>query len=167
MTPEQDSFEELRRLLALKRHEQPPPGYFHQFSRQVIARIKAGETAEAESFFERLLSHATWLRSFRNGFEAKPIVAGAFGIGVCSLLVVGLVSSERMDFAPVAGLAPNPAAPQPIFANVQAQNSGFFERAFADHSTTGSVYSAQSRSIFDEIRPHVQNANFSVPLTGN
>jgi hypothetical protein len=164
MTPEQDSFEDLRRLLALKRHEQPPPGYFNQFSRQVIARIKAGETAESESFFERLLPRVPWLRSLWNGFEAKPIVAGAFGIGVCSLLVVGLVSSERMDSAPL-GFATSEGSPQPILANVQSQNSGFLERAFADHSMTGSVYSAPSHSIFDEIRP--QPVNFSVPSLGN
>lgn len=164
MTPEQDSFEELRRLLALKRHEQPPPGYFNQFSRQVIARIKAGETAESQSFLERLFPRTSWVRSLWNGFEAKPIVAGAFGIGVCSLLVVGLVSSERMDPTSV-GLAPNDGSPQPILANVQAQTSGLYERAAADHSITGSVFSAQSHSIFDEIR--VQAVSFSVPAVRN
>src|SRR5579864_6040608 len=97
MRPEHESFEDLRRLLALKRHERPPPGYFHDFSRQVIARIHAGEAAASQSWTQRVLESAPWLRNFWDGFGAKPIVAGAFGISVCSLLVVGLISSERVD----------------------------------------------------------------------
>lgn len=77
---EPENFEELRRLLALKRHEQPPPGYFHEFSRQVITRIKAGETPAADSLLERLVARAPWLQHLWSGLEAKPILAGAFGV---------------------------------------------------------------------------------------
>lgn len=163
MIPEQDQFEELRRLLALKRHEQPPPGYFHHFSGQVIARIQAGETAASNSWLQRLLTHAPWLQGLWGGWEAKPIVAGAFGIGVCSLLVVGLVSSERVDSATV-DLAPV----QANLATLQGQNGSLFERAFADHSATGAVFTAGAQtSIFDEIRPHAQPVNFSLPAPAN
>lgn len=166
MTPEQDNFEELRRLLAFKRHEQPRPGYFQHFSRQVIARIQAGEVA-SDSFLERWLTRAPWLQALWSGFEAKPILAGAFGVGVCSLLVVGLVSSERVDSDTIA-LVPHSGLTPATVATVPLQNAGWFERSAVDHSMTGSVYTAQSRSsIFDEIRPRVQTVNFSVPVPVN
>jgi len=49
MSSEPENFEALRRLLVIKRHEQPPPGYFNDFSRQVISRIRADEAAAGES----------------------------------------------------------------------------------------------------------------------
>jgi hypothetical protein len=168
MHTEQDNFEQLRRLLALKRHEQPPPGYFNNFSRQVVARIKAGETAASESFFERVLTRVPWLQSIWTGFEAKPIVAGAFGISVCSLLIFGLVSSERIDSN--AALLPVGGPAQPV-VTMQAQSAGMFERTSTDYANTGSVFTAHNRySIFDEVQPHVQPAaqpvNFS-PSSAN
>jgi hypothetical protein len=166
MNPEQEKFEDLRRLLALKRHEQPPPGYFQDFSHQVITRIKVGERLDSDTFFERLLGQAPWLQRLWNGFEAKPIVAGAFGVGVCSLLVVGLISSERIDSS--AGVLPLSAGPS--LATVQSQPvNSLFDQPATGLASTGSIYTAQSRSsIFEEIRkPHVQAVNFSTSAPAN
>src|SRR5215475_4593751 len=120
MSSEPENFEGLRRLLAIKRHEQPPPGYFNDFSRQVIFRIRAGEAAAAESLIARLLQP---LQSLWTSFEAKPIVAGAFGVGVCSLLVIGLISSKRIDVDP-NGLVSTPETAPINLANVPSQNFG-------------------------------------------
>jgi hypothetical protein len=167
MSPEQENFKQLRRLLALKRHEQPPPGYFHDFSRQVIARIQAGETAAAQTLWQRLFGRTSRLWE---GFEAKPLIAGAFGVGICSLLVIGLVSSERTDSNSIS-LSVDRQAPQTALATVPTQSIGssLFERAAAEHVSTGEVFTAPNRSsIFDEIqRPHVQPVSFSTPGPGN
>ncbi len=106
MNPEQEEFAELHRLLALKRHEQPPPGYFIYFSGQVIARIRAGERLEEES----LLHRVPWLERLWIALETKPVFAGAFGIAVCSLLVSGIIYTERAEPLLTVGI---PAVEEP------------------------------------------------------
>jgi len=96
MSPDQENFDSLRRLLALKRHEQPPPGYFQDFSGQVMARLRAGEQADRSSFWENLSWEAPWLQRLWGAFEAKPILAGALGMAVCGLLVSAIALSERV-----------------------------------------------------------------------
>jgi hypothetical protein len=167
MSAEQENFENLRRLLALKRHERPPPGYFHDFSRQIIARIHAGEAAASQSWPQRMLERAPWLRNLWDGFGAKPAVAGAFGVGVCSLLVVGLVSSERVD-SNAAGLTLENSPSQTLLATMPQQRSfgtKLYETSVGDHSYTGAVYRVQQNgsSMFEEL---VQPAKFS-PVVGH
>jgi hypothetical protein len=88
MNPDSENFDSLRRLLALKRHEQPPPGHFDRFSRDVMARIKNGENGD------KAKSELPWLRRLLGVFDAKPVFAGAFGTAVCAFLITGVVSSE-------------------------------------------------------------------------
>src|SRR5262252_6649756 len=95
MSPETENFESLRRLLALKRHELPPPGYFNTFSRQVIVRIQAGERGEDKVGFGQWLLEGAWLQRFWNAFETKPALAGAFGVMVCGLLISGVIYSDQ------------------------------------------------------------------------
>ena len=106
MTPESDDFEDLRMLLALKRHEQPPPGYFTYFSAKVIARIEIQEAAAQLSWWRRLLS----------GTDVKPALVCAYSLTVAGLLAVGLglVSSED---GTTAGL---PLMPTPTLVDLPA-----------------------------------------------
>ena len=100
MNPESENFEQLRRLLALKRHEQPPPRYFSNFSSQVIDRIRADGAAQ-----RRPATEGTWWERLWTMLEAKPLFAGAFGAGVCAVLVSGILSSGEMMPAGATGTA--------------------------------------------------------------
>src|SRR5262245_49312752 len=95
MNPDSQGFEDLRRLLALKRHEQPPPGYFQDFSRDVILRIRAGERASdrAPGFL------TAWLQKFWLALETKPALAGALGAGLCAVVLWAVVSTENLGAA--------------------------------------------------------------------
>ena len=97
MNPEQDQFRNVRRLLALKRHEQPPPGYFDDFSEQVIIRIRAGERIEHFSLWEALSWEAPWLQRIWSILETRPVAAGAFGAAICGLLMAGTLYSEPKE----------------------------------------------------------------------
>src|SRR5947207_1948610 len=101
MNAEQENeFTALRRLLKLKRYEQPPPRYFNDFSGQIIERIKFGGKEAREDAGERMAWESPWLNRVLNTLLGKPIVAGAFGAAVCLLVVAGLVSSENSPPAP-------------------------------------------------------------------
>jgi hypothetical protein len=89
MNQDSQNFDSLRQLLALKRHEVPPPGYYDRLSRDVMARIKAGDTGN------ELGADRSWFRRFLNVFDVKPVFAGAFGTAVCAFLISGVITSER------------------------------------------------------------------------
>jgi hypothetical protein len=91
MNENENNFESLRRLLAFKNRETPPPGYFNNFSAQVVARIRAGETND---------SSVAWFSKLLQAFEFKPAFAGSFAGALCMLLVFGIVYAERPDAAP-------------------------------------------------------------------
>jgi hypothetical protein len=79
------NFEELRRLLALKRHEIPPPGYFENFSGNVIACIRAGEAVR----------ELPWFLKFLQLFESRPAYPVAAASSLCTLLLFGIITVER------------------------------------------------------------------------
>jgi hypothetical protein len=151
MNPEPENFESLRRLLALKRHEQPPPGYFKVFSRQVIARIRAGEAARQAPFLERLFEEAPWLERLWTPFATKPVLAGAFGMVICGLLISGIVYSEREPVS--VAIVPAPEVEQADLAHlVSSPGNPMFQQAAAV-SSTGAILPARSgSSLFDEFK---------------
>jgi len=85
-----EDFDSLKRLLKLKRHEQPPPGFFNDFSGSVIARLEA---AGAAGFSDE----APWLRRLLAILDTNPFAAAGFGLAACGLLVCGIVFSEYAD----------------------------------------------------------------------
>jgi hypothetical protein len=82
MNPHADNFEQIRKLLALKRHEQPPPGYFEHLSARIISRIESVESGRP-TLWERL--------GF--AFGSKPAFVCALGVVACGLICIGLLST--------------------------------------------------------------------------
>jgi hypothetical protein len=113
-----NNFEALSRLLALKRHEIPPPGYFEDFSGSVIGRIRAGQAVQK----------LPWMLRFLQAFEARPAYPVAFASTLCVLLLFGIVSVEQNpeiaiqpafeNSSPVAFATPNQgtSSSQPMLA---------------------------------------------------
>src|ERR1051326_3828523 len=91
-----EEFNQLRKLLALKRHEVPPPGFFERFPDKVVARIEA----------EGLGGRVSWWRRLFPQLDAKPVLACAYGLVVVGLLAVGVGVSQSLDTEQEA--APDP-----------------------------------------------------------
>ena len=97
MSTDTQDFEKLRKLLKLKRHEQPPPGYFNRFSSLVITRLEKEGESEGE---------VPWLRKLFGLLESSPMVAGLFGSALCALVIFGItvanqpVKTSALAFSP-------------------------------------------------------------------
>lgn len=99
MNQDANNFEDLKRLLKLKQHEVPPPGYFNNFAGQVVSRIRAGEAGGARSFTERLEAEAPWVAGFLRIFETRPGIIGGFATSLCLLMVLVVVFADRSERA--------------------------------------------------------------------
>lgn len=100
MSNNTEDFEKLRKLLKLKQHEPPPPGYFNRFSDLVIARIER-EGAPKEPWIE-----TPWLRRILRTFESSPLVAGLFGSAICALVIFGITAANQGDKNPERAFSP-------------------------------------------------------------
>ena len=166
MNQDTENFEKLRRLLTLKRYEQPPPRYFNDFSSQVITRIKRGERGDGYASVGRMLWEAPWLQRIWGAFEAKPLLAGAFGLAVCATLITGVIYSERTDLQPVAlipGTESSIASPLEL-ANAMAENSAALINPIAavEGSSTNPIAALQTGGpLFENLQ--AQPASFTFP----
>ena len=91
MNADPNDFDALKKLLALKRHEQPPPGYFDRLPQQIRNRIET----EPATFWEKYLPT----------FNFRPAYAYGFGFVVCGSLIWGIGYSLQTQ--------PNRIAAQP------------------------------------------------------
>lgn len=84
-------FEKLQRLLRLKRHEQPHPRFFNDFSSQVTARIRTGDLkAKKINNFEDVVSQSPWLQRIWQAIEGRPAISGVFAAALCGLVLAGI-----------------------------------------------------------------------------
>ena len=137
MNPDSEDFDSLRQLLALKRHEVPPPGYFDRLSRDVMARIKAGDDGG------QIGADFSWYRRLLSMFDVKPIFAGAFGTAVCAFLISGVLSSEQ---TPVIAKAAPDQGSSPLAPSTPIPDSD----ASVQQLMASTTNSGGSGSLFDQ-----------------
>jgi hypothetical protein len=159
-----NNFEPLRRLLALKRHEIPPPGYFNSFSGQVVSRIRSDAAKKSTGVFKDLSLEESWLFKLLQAFSAKPAFASSFASALCLLLVFGIVFAERPDYS----------APQPLLAQATETSVPLADASqatlpsdqtmFASDISSNSLSSLQPvASPFGSQNPFAQQVSFSIP----
>jgi hypothetical protein len=157
MDTENDQFENVRKLLALKRHEQPPPRYFHDFSSKVIARLQALEAARPVSWRQRL----------GLDFDFRPAMMGAFGVVACAVLLIGVITSLGVSqpTSPTFAVAGDPsslfASPtvDPVFAGGASLNPTVKPEEIP--ASTVPVSGSLGSSPFGLMAPHAERAAFT------
>jgi hypothetical protein len=97
MSDANNNFHELKKLLKLKRHEVPPPGYFNSFSDSVVSRIRAGDGGVQANFFERFQENSPFLATLLGIFHAKPGIVGALATCACLVLLFAVVVTDRSE----------------------------------------------------------------------
>ena len=97
MSSHPEEFTKLRKLLAFKRYEQPPPGYFDHLRQKVASRLEA----------EELVEYSSWWQWLVEKFDAKPVLACVYGAVVSGLLLAGFRLSLVFE---------NEVAATPIFS---------------------------------------------------
>jgi len=102
MKPEHSSQDELQRVLALKRHEQPPRRFFKGLSEKVMDRLQNPEPPPEPTLLQRL----------GLDFDTKPVLLCLSGLAVCGLLAFALISSRGIKAPPPT--TPDPLGPRPI-----------------------------------------------------
>ena len=163
MNQEPENFEPLQRLLKLKRHEVPPPGYFNRFSGEVMSQIRDGNHADTAP------TALTWLQNLWSSLERKPALAGAFGVAVCGLLVAGVLYSAKMDAPDVSSAVANNNSfvPMPGDSSAIAFNQPGNQTALGS-STSPLVASPQtSGSLFEQFKIQQQGESASFKFGGN
>ncbi len=165
MNESENNFATLKQLLKLKQHEVPPPGYFHNFSGQVISRIRAGEAGGQQTFTEQLQSTAPWLVNFLRIFETKPGLVGAFATSLCLLLVGAVFFAERSDSAPknFPAIADNsPAAMPSVVSSASTPMLAAADATTGIAVSTNPVLSLQpATTMFGQQNPLFQSASFA------
>lgn len=108
MNSDPEEFETLRKLMALKRHEQPPPEYLNQLSSRIRTRIERGEGQL--NLWDRLSAN----------FSLRPCLAYTFGLTVCGALGLSAVYMVKQEMAQAADSSPAARLRGPVPAGALA-----------------------------------------------
>ena len=126
MNSDNENFDELRKLLALKRNEQPPPGYFVYLPGRITSRIRQGEGQL--TFWENVFAQ----------FRIGPSFVYAFCLAACCVLSLSLHYSAKAAARAHDAMALNGNEPARAVANedpVQAGEMAALRNIGATNST--------------------------------
>ena len=109
-----DEFESLKKLLALKRHEEPPPGYFDRLPGEVRARI-AHVQASPEPWWRR------WLASW----DLSPALATSYAVVAVTLVLGGVWMAKQptSEGGPQIATTPVPSVDANLTNTIIASNA--------------------------------------------
>ena len=109
-----DEFESLKKLLALKRHEEPPPGYFGRLPGEVRARI-AHVQASPEPWWRR------WLASW----DLSPALATSYAVVAVTLVLGGVWMAKQptSEGGPQIATTPVPSVDANLTNTIIASNA--------------------------------------------
>ena len=155
MQPPDDAEQRLVRLLALKRHELPPPGFFDQLPVRILVNLRAGSEVD----------DAPWWRRAWRAFAHEPMVGLSYAsLGVGAVLFGVSVLETAIDVqAPPVGpsqgffpavshdLVLTPPQPQQsglIYRVADPVSSPWFENPSYSLATTGILISAGPANRF-------------------
>jgi hypothetical protein len=110
MNMDPESFDSVRKLLAFKRHEGPPPGFFANLPGKVMARIERGDGHL--TFWERVSSNFTLRPAFACAFAVA-----AFGAFSASVFYSGNAKDQEAQAQEGPETAWGNAAPTAAFAS--------------------------------------------------
>lgn len=146
-----EEFDKLQKLLRLKRYEQPPPGYFNNFSTKVVNRLESRQEHPTHAWFQRLLGL----------LESNPVAAGLFGMSVCGLLITGITYSESR---PASGYSGNSGLMLDVADadGAPTQSPAMLRTASVDSlaPSTSALFTTNAASLFDIRTPGAQLVSY-------
>lgn len=113
MVNDSQQFDALRKLLAVKQHEIPPPGYFDRLPRDIHARLAAQNQPAARTPEPQRPRSTNWLANLIRLAEARPSLAGAFSAGVCGLILTGIIYANQQE-KPATSILPEIVQTPPL-----------------------------------------------------
>jgi hypothetical protein len=152
MNPEQENFEALRKLLALKRHEVPPPRYFSELPRRIWTEIEREPV--------RL---SIWERFFPN-VGVSPAFAYSFGLLACGTLFLSVAYSLKTDGEPAIARPVAIENHELTFPRLATRDGVGMSLAPArnEMASTNPVFNAEPlRSLFNGMELRVEQAGYS------
>ena len=161
MKDNEQNFDDLKRLLKLKRHEIPPPGYFNNFSANVIERIRADEAGHQGTPMERIQAQASWLAKLLSIFELKPAMVGGFATALVLLLMIGVVVSEKSNSMSGNSFADSQIVPAPTPVSMASISSPLLTDGGGGIQVSTNAGSLQPvGNLFGQQNPLLQSASF-------